>query len=279
MKIDAHHHFWTYNTEEFGWIDDGMARIRRDFLPADLLGEIQNAGVDGVISVQARQSLAETDWLLAMAGAHDWIKGVVGWVPLASPGVEQDLARLSRQPKLKSVRHVVQGEPDERFLARPDFNRGVSLLKSFGLAYDILIFEHQLPAAIDFVDRHPDQVFVLDHIAKPRIRDRGTTAWHSLIGELARRPRVYCKLSGLVTEADPATWTPAQLRPYAERVLEAFGPSRLMFGSDWPVCLVACGYQQWLDTVTDFISTLSQNEQARIWGGTAADAYRLKEIP
>jgi len=255
--------------------DDAMRVIRRDFLPEHLKAEIAAAGVDGVVSVQARQNLIETQWLLDFARQHDFIKGVVGWVELVSPQVGAELERFAANPKLKSVRHVVQGEPDDNFILRNDFNRGIRELRKFNLVYDILIFERHLPQTIQFVDAHPDQVFVLDHIAKPQIKANVFEPWHKNLRELARRPNVYCKASGLVTEADYAHWTEAQVRRYFEAALEVFGPQRLMFGSDWPVCQVACGYARWHKLVSGWISKLSQSEQARILGGTAQEAYKL----
>ncbi len=273
--IDSHHHFWRYNAQDFGWIDEPMQAIRRDFLPHDLASAIQEAGVDGVVSVQARQSLEETRWLLELAAQNSFIRGVVGWVPLVDPQVPAILEKLAAQKKLRAVRHVLQREPDDRFMLREDFNRGIAALHPLGLAYDILIFERHLPLAIEFVDRHPQQVFVLDHIAKPRIKDNVFEPWRKNIRELARRPHVYCKLSGLVTEADYTQWTEAQLRPYVETVLETFGPKRLLFGSDWPVCLVACGYARWLGLVRQWVEKLSPAEQSGILGGNATAAYRL----
>ena len=224
MRIDAHHHFWQYTVAEYGWIDDDMAVLRRDFLPADLERELARAGVDGVVSVQARQTLEETEWLLGLAGQHAFIKGVVGWVELVNPGVGAVLERLVKNPKLKAVRHVVQGEPDDNFILRDDFNRGVALLAPLGLVYDILIFPRHLKPSIRFVDRHPGQRFVLDHIAKPQIKAGVLEPWAADIRELARRPNVYCKLSGMVTEADYQRWTEEQLRVCFDVVLEAFGP-------------------------------------------------------
>lgn len=275
MKIDSHHHFWNYDPVEYSWIDDTMKVIRRDFLPKHLRAEIAAAGVDGVVSVQARQNLAETQWLLDFASQQDFIKGVVGWVELVSPKVGAELECFATNPKLKSIRHVVQGEPDDNFILREDFNRGIRELKRFNLVYDILILERHLPPTIKFVDAHPDQVFVLDHIAKPRIKAGVFEPWNKNLRELAQRPNVYCKASGLVTEADFATWTEPQLQRYFDVALEAFGPKRLMFGSDWPVCLVACGYARWHKLVSDWISKLTLAEQSRILGGTAVEAYRL----
>lgn len=275
MKIDAHHHFWKYDPVEYGWIDDEMAAIRRDFLPEDLKPVVASAGIEGVVSVQARQSLLETECLLHLATDYDFIKGVVGWVELASPNVILQLETYSRNPKLKSVRHVIQGEPDDEFILRPDFNQGIRELRRFGLAYDILIFARHLPQTIRFVDTHPEQVFVLDHLAKPRIKSGEVEPWKRNIRELAQRPNVYCKVSGLVTEADYRAWTEEQLRVYFDVALEAFGPKRLMFGSDWPVCLVACDYARWHAVIGRFTSHLSSAEQARIFGETAVEAYKL----
>jgi L-fuconolactonase len=274
MTIDAHHHFWRYNRADYGWIDDRMSRIRRDFLPAHLEQEIRAAEIDGVITVQARQTLDETRWLLELAGEHPWIRGIVGWVPLISPTVDADLDSFVPHPQFRGVRHVLQDEPDD-YMQTAEFNRGINLLTPRGLAYDILITERQLPAAIAMVDRHPDQTFILDHLAKPRIAHGMRSPWREYLNELAGRDNVFCKLSGMVTEASYDAWTPAQLRPYVEVALEAFTPKRLMFGSDWPVCLVACEYARWTDLVRSFVASLTQAEQADIMGNTAQRAYGL----
>jgi L-fuconolactonase len=276
MKIDAHHHFWKYSALEYGWIEDAMKVIRRDFLPADLKKEVNAAGFDGVITVQARQTLEETRWLLSMAAQNDFIKGVVGWVPLTDFSTYRDLESLAQNPLLCAVRHVVQSEP-EGFLLQKDFNNGVSILRELDLAYDLLILERQLPEAIVFVDQHPQQVFVLDHLAKPRIKEQMLDPWRQNLQELAQREHVYCKVSGLVTEADFASWDQDQLRPYFEIALESFGPSRLIFGTDWPVCLAACSYPRWCDIVGRFTSALSAEERADIFGGTAERAYGLHQ--
>jgi L-fuconolactonase len=276
MRIDSHHHFWSYSAEEYPWIGDAMAGLRRDFLPEHLKTEIAAVGIDGVVSVQARQTVGETAWLLSLADGNDFIKGVVGWVPLAEPGVREVIAKFAANPKLRAVRHVVQDEPDDRFILREDFNCGVSVLKDFGLVYDILIFERHLAPSIEFVDRHPQQVFVLDHIAKPRIGDGSPEPWRKNTRELARRQNVFCKVSGMATEADWKTWSEEQLRPYFDVVLEAFGPKRLMFGTDWPVCLAASGYARWMETVRKFAAGLSADEQEWLFGKTAEQAYGLK---
>lgn len=279
MVIDSHQHFWHYTPAEYDWISAEMAVIQRDFLPEHLLAEMAAAGVDGAISVQARQSLAETAWLLDLAQRCERLRGVVGWVPLCEPTVEGVLERLAVSPALRGVRHVVQGEPDDEFILRPDFNRGIAALRRFDLAYDILILERHLPATLRFVDRHPQQRFIVDHIAKPRVRDGLLEPWASRLRELARRPHVCCKLSGVVTEADPRAWTVEQVRPYLQTVLEAFGPERVLFGSDWPVCLVACPYGRWLDIVRAALADFTAAEQAAILGGNASRAYRLPPGP
>ncbi len=276
MRVDAHQHFWHYTTEEFGWIDDSMAAIRSDFLPSDLAPLLRVSGVDASIAVQARQSMEETEWLLNLSRTNDWIAGVVGWAPLTEPAVEATLQRLAANPKLKGVRHVLQGEPDA-YMAREDFNAGVAQLRRYGLTYDLLVLERQLPAAIAFVDRHPQQPIVLDHLAKPLIAAGELDPWRAHICELAQRPQLCCKLSGMVTEADFDHWTMEQLRPYVDTVLEAFGPKRLMFGSDWPVCTVAASYQRWHSTIASLLSELSGDEQASIFGNTAVSFYRLDD--
>jgi len=275
MIIDSHHHFWKYDPIEYDWIDDSMKVIRKDFLPENLKTTIQEAGVDGVISIQARESVEETDWLIGMAHQSDFIKGVVGWLPLIQDDIEVYLEKYVAEKILKGVRHVIQGEPDPEFILRKDFNRGISLLKKYSLVYDILIVERQLPNTIRFVDLHPNQVFVLDHIAKPLIGKMELSPWKENIMDLAKRENVNCKISGMVTEADYQKWTPSQLHPYFEVILEAFGPDRLLFGSDWPVCLVATSYKSWMELVKKNISSLSDTEQLKIMGGNAIRLYQL----
>ncbi len=275
MIIDTHHHFWNYDPVEYDWIDDEMSVIRQNFLPEQLQETLAQADVQGVVSVQARQSLEETNWLLRMAAENDFIKGIVGWVPLAAKNVDEILEKYASNKRLKGVRHVIQGEPDPEFILRKDFNRGVSLLKNYNLVYDILITENQLPNTIRFVDQHPEQQFVLDHMAKPKIKLNEIDAWKQNLAELSKRENVSCKISGMVTEANYKTWTEAQLQPYFDVVLEAFGPSRLMFGSDWPVCLVATNYVGWLNQVKKAILGFSLMERDQILSENALNVYQL----
>ena len=254
--------------------------LRRDFLPDDLSPLLAAHRLDGAVAVQAQQTIDETRWLLDLAADHpDVIKGVVGWVPLIDSDVNDAIEQLVGSPTgaaLKGIRHILQGEADDAYMLREDFNRGVARLRAHGLTYDILIFGRHLANAAAFVDRHPDQVFVLDHIAKPEIRAAAfDRAWADGLRELARRPHVMCKLSGVVTETRDAEWTPALIAPYLETALDAFGPDRILFGTDWPVCLLRCTYQTWVETITSFISTLTPAEQDAIMGGNAARAYRL----
>jgi L-fuconolactonase len=274
MRVDSHHHLWLYTPGEYGWIGDSMSILQRDFLPADLERESAAAGIDATIAVQARQTLGETQWLLDLAEKSNLIRGVVGWAPIAAEDFPATLETLRQNPLLKGLRHVVQAEPDG-FLDAPAFNRGIASLFPTGLVYDVLIFSRQLPEATRFIDRHPNQSFVLDHIAKPGIKTNAFAEWNKDIRELARRDNVSCKLSGMVTEADWHTWSPAQLQPYFDTVLEAFGPSRLMFGSDWPVLTVACNYPRWIETVATWLAPLTPTERAQIDGETAARVYSL----
>jgi L-fuconolactonase len=273
-KIDAHHHLWRYTPEDYAWISDRMSILCRDFSAGNLERELGAAGFSGAVTVQARQSLEETEWLLSMPDSPV-LRGVVGWAPIASDRFPADLERLRAHKMLKGLRHVIQDEPDQNYINRPDFNRGIAALQGSGLVYDILVYEKQVAAAIEFVDRHPNQIFVLDHMGKPRIRERVLEPWRKNISELARREHVYCKLSGLVTEADWASWTEDDLQRYVDIALAAFGPQRIMAGSDWPVCLLATTYAKWFEVVDRMIDSLSASEKSRILGGTAIEAYRL----
>ena len=275
MKIDTHQHFWKYSKEQYPWIAEGMEILAQDRLPADLAPLLEANGIDGTIAVQARQVVEETESLLAMAEEYDFIRGVVGWVDLRSPDVEAQLELFGDRTKLVGVRHVVQDEPDEKFVLREDFMRGIGKLKAYDLVYDILIFPHQLPAAIELVKRFPDQVFILDHIAKPYIKDKKMSPWDSDIKKLASFENVSCKLSGMVTEADRYNWTVEDIRPYMEVVLEAFGAERLTIGSDWPVCTLAGQYGSVISIAADFIAKLSDNEQKAIWERNPERIYGL----
>lgn len=276
MKIDSHHHFWNYSPEQYGWISAQMAVLRHDFGPAELRNEIGPAGIDGVVSVQARQSELETEWLLKIADEQDFVRGVVGWVPLASDQAEASIERWSHSRKLKSVRHVVQDEPDDAFILGAEFNRGVALLKKYDLVYDILIFSKHLPNSIRFVDQHPEQPFVLDHIAKPTIQaNQFDSEWEKNIRELAKRENVTCKFSGVATEVRDAHWTVDTLRRYWDVAWDAFGAERLMYGSDWPVCKLKTEYSRWIETVQQLSSSLSTTEKENFWGSNAIRAYSL----
>lgn len=281
MNIDSHQHFWRYSADEYPWIGPDMERIARDFLPADLEAVARPEGIAGSVAVQARQSLEESHWLLELAAAHPFIQGVVGWVDLRSERVADDLAALSHNPKFVGVRHVVQDEPDPRFVLGEPFMRGVRALHAFGLTYDLLLYPQQLPAAIELAGQLPEQPFVLDHLAKPRIRlgvqDAGFDTWRQDIEALARHDNVFCKLSGMVTEAAWRGWTQADFVPFLDVVLAAFGPDRLMFGSDWPVCLIAAEYAEVVGIVRDFFSQATVGEQSQIFGDTAVRFYGLTE--
>jgi L-fuconolactonase len=274
-RIDAHHHLWRYLPPGPAWMADGMEGLRRDFLIEDLRAVTAEVGVTGTIVVETERTVEETAWLSQVAASDDLIRGVVGWAPLTSPAVVAELERIASLPKMKAIRHPIHDESDDQFLLRDDFNRGVAALKQFDLRYDILIFERHLPQTIQFVDRHPDQVFILDHVAKPRIRDRVFSPWRENIRKLARRSNVYCKVSGMVTEADWHTWSDKVISPYIEAVVEAFTPNRLMFGSDWPVMTLASSYGRWMATIQSAIAQLSVTEKERILGGTAVEAYGL----
>jgi L-fuconolactonase len=276
MKIDAHQHFWRYTTADYGWIGDDMRVLQKDHLPPDLAPLAHSAGVEGTVAVQARQSLIETEWLLDLAGRYPLIRGVVGWVDLCSPAARDQLERFATNPKFVGVRHVVQEEPDDRFMLRDDFRRGIALLGEMGLTYDILIFPRHLPAACELAAQFPGQRFVLNHIAKPLIKAGRIAPWDHGIRRLAALPNVFCKVSGMVTEADWQAWRASDFKPYLDIVFEAFGPARLMFGSDWPVCTVAGSYERVHRLLADYTQQFSPAEQALIWGDTARTFYGLE---
>ncbi len=278
MRIDAHQHFWQYTTAEYGWIDDSMSVLWRDFLPSDSEPELASIGVDACVAVQTRQTLAETSWLLSLADARSSIAGVVGWVDLqAGAGrVREQVQSFGGSPKLVGIRHIVQAEPDERFLVRPQVLDGLSALAELGLAFDLLIYPRHLAVAAECVARFPKQRFVLDHLGKPHIRAGEIDSWERDIRALARHSNVCAKLSGLVTEADWHNWTDAQLRPYLDIAFDAFGYQRLMIGSDWPVCLVAAPYARTMRVVLEYLSSRPAHEREAVVGGNAQRFWRLK---
>jgi L-fuconolactonase len=275
-RIDAHHHLWRYSPQEYGWIDESISLLQRDFLPKDLTAVMASAGVDGAVAVQARQTMEETRWLLDLADECSAIRGVVGLAPIAGEDFPGVMEEFEHRPKLKGLRHVIQGEKDENYILREDFNSGIRSMLGSGLVYDILIFERHLPQTIDFVDEHPEQIFVLDHVAKPLIREGAVEPWAARMRELAKRENVWCKVSGMVTEADWASWTPEMLRPYLDVVVEAFGVKRLMAGSDWPVCLLASEYGRWFDVLGEHFAGFSESERDAVFGGTATEVYGLE---
>jgi len=277
MRIDSHQHFWNYDAREYPWINDGAKVLRHDFLPVNLEAELRKVKLDGSVAVQARQTVEESRWLLNLADHYPSIKGVVGWVDLRSPRVEEQLSELSRHPKFVGVRHVVQDEPDVDFMLHPNFLNGIGKLKQFRLVYDLLVFSRQLPAAIQVVKKFPEQVFVLDHIAKPSIADGIKSTWDQEIRELATNQNVFCKVSGMVTEAKRVGWKAEDFRPYFDVVFQAFGVERLMYGSDWPVCLLAGSYEQVYALAHDYVMKETQKAESKIFGENAVRAYRLGE--
>jgi L-fuconolactonase len=275
MPIDAHQHFWMYSPAEYDWIDDSMAMLRRDFLPDDFKPVLESNDFHASVAVQARQTLEETRWLLELAERSPWILGVIGWADLRSPDIRSQLNVITRNPKLVGIRHIVQSEPDDRFLLQPDFLRGISVLEEFDLAYDILIYTKHLPVAAEFVERFPRQRFVLDHLAKPPIKSGNIDSWAQGISRLAAFPNVFCKLSGLVTEADWRHWSPEQITPFLDVAFESFGPDRLMIGSDWPVCLVAASYARAVEVIKSYLLQKKPECQDRVLGGNAQRFWRL----
>jgi L-fuconolactonase len=276
MRIDSHQHFWRYNASEYGWIDDSMSALRRDFLPDDARREMDRAGVNACIAVQARQTLEETRWLLELADAHPFIAGVVGWIDLQADDVAAQLEPFAGHPKLVGVRHIVQGEPDDRFMLRSAFCRGISYLEDLNLTYDILIYPRHLPVAAEFVSRFRRQRFVLDHLAKPDIRSGEIREWESGLRRLAQLPNVFCKVSGLVTESDWNRWTPEHIRPYLDVAFDSFGAYRLLMGSDRPVCTVAADYGRTISVIDDYLATWPEAEREAVMGGNADRFWDLK---
>ena len=273
-RIDSHQHFWNYSQEEYPWIQPDW-KIRQSYLPDDLFPILQQNRIDGCIAVQARQTLEETQWLLSLAKQHDFIRGVVGWVDLRSPGLQEQLQSFHSETKLVGVRHVVQDEPDDNFMLGPDFLNGIAALEEFGLVYDILIFPKQLPATIELVRRFPNQTFVLDHLAKPLIKDQIHEPWATQIRELAKMNNVSCKISAMVTEADWFHWQPSDFTFYLDTIFDAFGEDRILYGSDWPVALLAGSYQQVYDLVHQHFKSLDESARAKLFGENATRIYRL----
>ncbi|MEM9930175.1 MAG: amidohydrolase family protein [Bacteroidota bacterium] len=275
MRLDSHQHFWQYEPVKHAWIDDEMASIRKDFLPNDLGPLLQANHLDGCIAVQADQTTVETDFLLSLAQQYDFIKGVVGWIDLRAKDLVEQLAKYEGASRLVGWRHVVQGEPDPLFLLRDNFLRGIDTIGQAGYTYDILIFPHQLVSAYELVKQFPEHKFVIDHLAKPYAKAGYFTGWARAISAVAELPNVYCKLSGLVTEADYQDWTPAQLAPYLRHALEAFGPDRCMYGSDWPVCRVAATYGRVIGLVEQLLAPYTAAEQAAVMGENCRQFYGL----
>lgn len=275
-RIDSHQHFWKFDPIRDSWIDDSMLKIQRDFLPEDLLSLLSENKFSGCVAVQASQSEEETDFLLDLASKNDFIKGVVGWVDLRTENISERLSRFSKYEKLKGFRHVVQGEPDD-FMLGKEFRNGIAALKQFNFTYDILIFHRQLPAAIDLVKSFPNQVFVIDHIAKPGIKSGDIESWKKGIEEIAKFENVWCKISGMVTEADWNSWKPSDLKPYLDVIFENFSADKLMFGSDWPVCNVASDYTEVVKTLEDYIASFSIEDQNKIWFQNAKSFYKLND--
>jgi len=275
MRIDSHQHFWEYDPIQDSWITDEMSVLKRDYLAEDLLSELETNGIDAAVAVQAHQTERENLFLLDLAKRNRMIAGVVGWVNLSGEDIDDRLAFFSRFPLLRGFRHVVQDEPDDRFLLRKDFMRGIGRLKQFKFTYDILIYPRQLPAAVELTDRFPDQPFVIDHIAKPLVKKREIDSWAAHMRTIACNPRVYCKLSGLVTEAEWSHWQIQDFQPYLDVVFDAFGSSRLMFGSDWPVCLLAGSYRQVKSVVEDYMQDRVAQDKENVFGLNAARFYGL----
>ena len=276
MKIDTHQHFWKYNARDYIWMSAGMDKLRKDHLPTDLLPLMTVSGITGTVAVQARQCLEESTWLLQLADQYPFIQAIIGWVDLRSDRVVEQLERYTQHPKFRGVRHVVHDEPDDNFMLRKSFLNGLGQLKRFGLTYDLLLFPRHLPIACSVVKRFPDQRFVLDHMAKPPIRAGEMESWKSDLKHLATFPNVFCKISGLVTEANWSSWTAQEFEPYLDVVLNAFGPARLMIGSDWPVCTLAADYKSVINLANDFIRRLSLDEQHAILERNPIDFYSIR---
>lgn len=275
MRIDAHQHFWSYNPSDYSWIGKKEGVLKQDFLPLQLKDELQKVKINGCLAVQANQSEKENEFLLSLANKYDFIKGVVGWIDLVSPNVEDRAKHFSKDKKFKGVRHILQSEKDEMFMVRPEFRRGISCLEKFNLTYDLLVYYHQLPVAITLVEQYPSQKFVLDHIGKPDIKKGSLGSWKKDIFKLASYQNVYCKLSGLVTEANWQDWSYQTFVQYMEVVLEAFGINRIMVGSDWPVCLLAANYTEVIEVAEKFFQNFTNEEKDKVFGKNASEFYNI----
>lgn len=273
-SIDAHQHFWKYSPVKDAWITDDMKVIQRDFLPEDLAPVLASNGIDGCVAVQADQSEEETRFLLSLADEHDFIKGVVGWIDLRADNLSERLTFFSKYKKLKGFRHIIQGEP-AGFMLDPKFIQGVKTLADFNFTYDLLVYHHQLPEAIQFVQQLPEVKIVVDHLAKPSIRTGDIAAWKRDIVSLAAYNNIHCKVSGMVTEADWQSWKPSDFIPYLDVLFNAFGADRILYGSDWPVCLLAASYKQQLSIAQTYLSTFSEHEKLLVMGGNARKFYNL----
>jgi L-fuconolactonase len=272
--IDTHQHFWKYDPVNYSWINDEMQVIRKDFLPGDLAVVVNEHKLQGTVAVQADQTEAETDWLLKLAAKNDFIQGVVGWIDLRSDSIEERLRHYAQFKKLKGFRHILQGE-DPAFMLQESFLNGISKLQQFGFTYDILIMPKHLKASLELVQHFPEQKFVIDHVAKPYIKEGKIDEWKEGMEKLAAHQHVYCKISGMVTEADWKNWTAEQLKPYIDVVVNSFGIDRIMYGSDWPVCLVASSYSKWLQTIKDYFASYSAEEQEKVFSSNAVKFYNL----
>jgi L-fuconolactonase len=275
MIIDSHHHLWKFNTEDYSWMDESMSLLKRDYLPEDLEGHLAEAGVEGTVVVQARQMLEETRWLLELAGKHSFVKGVVGWVDLRSERLEEELEEFAGNPKLVGVRHVIHDEEDDDFMLRPGFLKGIERLAAHNLTYDLLLYPKHLERAVELVSMFPDQKFVLDHISKPFIKAGILDPWRKDLESLAAQPNVWCKISGMVTEAHLENWKYKDFIPYLNVVAEAFGTDRLMLGSDWPVCRLAGEYKNVMAIPKRYFRDLGEVERQKIFSGNAIGFYNL----
>jgi L-fuconolactonase len=277
-RIDSHQHFWQYNPAEHVWMTDAMQVLKKDFSPSDLAPLLQEIKFDGCIAVQARQCIEETNWLLQLANQYNFIKGVVGWVDLRSPNIHQQLSAYRNNKKLVGVRHVVHDEADDNFMLQPAFQNGIAALEEFNLTYDLLLFPKHLPVAVKLVEKFPEQQFVLDHIAKPFISKKEFSPWKEDLMELAKHPNVYCKLSGMVTEAVWNNWTENDFKEYLDIVTEAFGTNRIMIGSDWPVCTLSNNYESTMNIVINYASQFSKEISDAILGGNCIDFYKINYV-